>query len=76
MKTRTATVELYSCTNCDGSKEFYLRTRTSNGSEKLEWFNNLDAAVNKMQGILKASSCFRYDCHSRIRIDITKDFYE
>jgi hypothetical protein len=74
MKTRTATVELYSCTNCDGSKEFYLRTKSSNGSEKLAWFNNLDAAVNKMQSILKESSRFRYYMHSRIRIDITKDF--
>ena len=76
METKSVVIELFSHLYCDGSKEFFLSTISSDGEIKREWFNNETKAVKKMRRYLACSSRFRDDWHNLIRIEIEKQFLD
>ena len=76
METKSAVIELYSRTDCNGSIDFYLKTINSIGVDKLERYNNEYEAETEMKRVLNASSCFSNDKHNLLRIEIEKQFLD
>lgn len=74
MKTKKIEIELYSKKKNNGTVDYWLITKNSQGVVIKELYSSIDGAKKRMRSYLSASSQFRSDWHRSIKIVIEKEF--